>query len=301
MIFVDLFLASAVPIFILVAIGFVLRKLIELEIRTLTRLLFYVIAPVVVFLEIVDAELSGGDVFDIILFVVIHRVVLLILALVFFRQNVTDRQRPVLVLGTIFINGGYYGIPLLLLTVGESALPIIIVVILTQTLVLNSAGILYLSAGQSSLRESIGRLASIPLIWAIILGISFGLLQVVLPQPIRVPLDNIRAGFSAIALITIGAQLAEARVDSNPGPISLVTALRLLISPVWGFALAQLLGLTGIVALVLVLSTAFPSAINIFILSKEFEADAELASVMAFWTTLLSLLTVPLLFVLLSG
>ena len=95
-----------------------------------------------------------------------------------------------------------------------------------------------------------------------------------------------------VAIFTLGAQLADTRIQLKSIAVYVPVLLRLVISPMVGFLLITLLGIDGLMAQVLLIGSASPSAVNSLLLAIEFDADPEFASQTVFLTTLLSAITV---------
>jgi predicted permease len=113
---------------------------------------------------------------------------------------------------------------------------------------------------------------------------------------VRIPVDILADGLIPVALLTLGVQLSQVRISSHLGALSALAIARLLLSPLLAAGLAAvgqlLLPETLAVAPVLVVAAGLPVAVNVYILSAEYDREPELASQMVFWTTLVSALTV---------
>lgn len=110
-----------------------------------------------------------------------------------------------------------------------------------------------------------------------------------------------------LSLLAIGAQLGALPVAIRRLPASLwgVAAARLVIAPLATMGLGLLLGRAGfqlplVTRMVLLLVSAMPVAIVCSVMAERFGGDATLAAQSVFLSTLLSLVTVPALFFLVS-
>src|SRR5690606_22244802 len=97
-----------------------------------------------------------------------------------------------------------------------------------------------------------------------------------------------------IALATLGAQLALVRRGSVQHPVTTTVMLRLLGGPAVGVALIWLLGLDGLIAQVLLISTAMPTSVNCLLLCLEFDNHPDFVARSVFYSTVLSPLPVTL-------
>lgn len=291
-----IFTNIVLPVFILLGIGFALDRALTLDIRTLTRVGFYVLSPAIVFLTLAGSELRVADMFQIAGFTLTHELALAALAFLFFSVRPFADKRAVLTLGSVFYNSGNYGFPLMLLAFGEDAVGIIAVVLTVQVIVLYTAGLLFFLGSRDGLRESARRLARVPVLYAVVAGAVFRAFDWQLGGPLGAAMDHLGDAFIGLALLTLGAQLARNRIAAgDAAPVSGLVAMRLLISPLVAAGLAVAFRLPPELAAVLVVGAGLPVAVNLFVIAKEFDRQPEFASRLVFWTTLLSAFTVPLL------
>ncbi len=289
-----IFWSIVLPVFILLAVGFALDKAFRLDITTLVRINFYVFSPAIVFLTLVKSNLQASDILSIVGFTVVHEVILAAIAFGLFSLRPFVEKRTVLTYGAVFYNSGNYGFPLMLLAFGPGAVGVIAIVLVVQIIFLFTVGMLSFVGGQSA-RESLGRLLRTPVIYAVILGLALRGLGINLEGPLVTPIDRLGEAFIAMALLTLGVQLARSPFAGDALRVSSVSVLRLAVSPLLAAGLAALLRLPAEIGMVLVVGAGLPVAVNIFILATEFNHDAEFASRIVFWTTLLSVLTIPVL------
>ena len=95
-----------------------------------------------------------------------------------------------------------------------------------------------------------------------------------------------------IALITLGAQMASLKSHRFGLPLGAALLLRLCLGPTLGFAFALLLGFKDNLAQAVVVSTAFPTAVNSALLAIEYDNEPDFAAAVVFYSTLFSAVTV---------
>lgn len=116
------------PVFALVGLGFLLDRCLRLDMKTLGHLNLYAFALALVFVVIVDADMTFAVMGSIGSFCIVHLLILYAVGRLLFSLHPACRQKEtVLSLCNIFYNAGNYGIPLILLAFGESHLEVIIV------------------------------------------------------------------------------------------------------------------------------------------------------------------------------
>jgi predicted permease len=122
--------------------------------------------------------------------------------------------------------------------------------------------------------------------------------SVEIPPPFSVAATLLGSITTPLSMVLIGSVLAGTqfrKVLGNPR-LWITTVYRLLVHPLLVMFAVKAAGLTGMELLVPVLMAGMPVAANASILSGVYGGDAELASSLVFVTTLASLLTVPLLY-----
>lgn len=283
------------PLFLLIGLGALLDRRLKLDLPTLSRLNYYVFVPALSFAKLLDADISAGAMGKVALFSVAHTAVLLALAAALFSARPLRKHRATLTLGTLFFNAGNYGIPLVVLAFGSSMVSVLATVLVVQNFLTFTLGIWLLQRHLKGGRQVWAGVAGAPVVWAVALALAVKGLHLPLPAQVRDPIGYLSDGLVPVALLTLGVQLSRTRLTHGIGPLSAVTAMRLLVSPLAAAGLAALFGFAGPVAAVLIISAGFPVAVNVYILSSECGQDGELASQAIFLTTLLSAATVAAL------
>jgi predicted permease len=299
MLFLDVFSSSALPLFVLIGIGFLADRLLKPDITTLSRLNFYILLPAALFMLVYETDLQIDEILRIGAFTLVHTGILFLLAMAAFSVGPLADQRPTLVLGTVFSNFGNYGIPMMLVAFGQQGVSVITMVLAAQVILVFTVGVVLFGAGQDGFRQSLSRLIRYPTLYAIALGFALRILHVTLPPPIQVPFDQLVVGFIVMALVTLGAQLSRSQVAGDTGPVAVVTLIRLIVSPLAAAALTLAFSFEPEMSRILIVATGVPVAINTYILALEFDRDPALASRMIFWTTLISAVSIPALLLIL--
>ncbi len=285
-----------VPLFLLIGVGALLDAFLKLDLRTLSKLNFYAFVPAIIMIKIGESPLGGSHLLRIAGFGIAHVAVLLAVYHVLSIPWPGARRRPVYCMGSVFYNCGNFGIPFVMLAFGNGMVAVIAVVMMTQNLLNFTLGVWLLEKQtRKSILGVLAGLFKVPILYAIAIGLALKWSGVALPDQIHQPLTHLADGMVAVALLTLGVQLARSRVAKNLAPLAGVSALRLLVSPLIAWGLTFLFGFEGTVAAVLIVGAGFPMAVNVFILAVEYKQDEELASQLVFVTTLLSAVTLSIL------
>jgi predicted permease len=284
------------PIFILIGVGVLVDRFFDLDLPTLSKLNFYVFVPALILIKTLDAKLSPALFGTVALFTALHLVIMFALGWLLFGLPRFRAQRPVLTLATIFSNAGNYGIPLATLAFGAQGASVMAIVVMVQNLVTFTAGLWVMDAGRSNWRSVLVGFLKVPVVWAVAVALILITLKLDLPAPIRDPMTYLSDGLIPVALITLGVQLSRSRMGAQLKRVSLVVAIRLLAAPllalamvaVWSFVAPGSLAGVGPV---LIIAAGMPVAVNVYILSMEYQRDSDLASQLIFLSTLISALT----------
>lgn len=105
-----------------------------------------------------------------------------------------------------------------------------------------------------------------------------------------------------LPLMMITAMLADIKITEVLGnkKLYILAFIRLLIAPLSMVLIFSVINVPSIVKGVLVTLTGMPSAVNTAIFATKYNADSKLASQGMFITTLLNILTAPLIIYLLT-
>jgi predicted permease len=301
--FIYILVNIILPIFLLVGAGFITQKIFRMDTRTFTRLNIYVFIPALLFMKIYEAKVTMAFVGTVVTYVVAVQAIMLILAEVLSRILRHPRGiKKAFSNSLLFFNSGNYGLPLVDLVFPGSALAATsqIFVMLTQNITTSTFGVFQASSGKSSYRQALKNVLLMPSVYVLAVVAVVKVTGCIVPEPILIPLRYLSSGFIAIALLTLGVQLAEVTTKLNLKAVMLSSSIRLVLSPLLGLALVLLLGVQGDLAKALIIGVATPTAINTAILAREFDNEPEYAAQNVFMSTLLSPITLSVIIFLMN-
>jgi predicted permease len=295
--FTHILFNSIIPLTIMIAIGAVLYRAFKLDIKTLTKLNFYLFSPAVMFKMLYESTLSVALLLQTLLFFVLFfaamfLVVEIVIRIKGYKNGMITAMRN----SVIFYNSANYAIPLnQLVFVGDSfTMSIQIIIMMMQSLLPNTYGVYSVNAHKMSTKQTLLTIMRLPVIYIIPLAFLMRWLHVPIPDPIYSSINYIAGGFIAIALTTLGVQLGSMKWKLNVSDVMLSNVLRLLIGPAVGFAIVWMLGIHGTMAQALVLSCAVPTSLMSVLIAVEYDNEPEFASQVVFSSTIFSIFTVTL-------
>ena len=291
------FANNILPIILLSGAGFALGKLLQIEPRSLGRVVFYVFSPVLLFNLLIQNQLKLTEAAIVIAFALSF--ILTIGALTYVLGAFLKLERPALVailITTMFANTGNYGLPLVSFAFGEPALPYAGIYFATTTLLFYTLGVFLASLGHMSLKEAILGLFRIPPLYAVLLAVLINTFNIEIPMPVARAVELAAGGTIPLMLILLGVQLTHVEFSGNQRAMQLSVALRLVVAPLAALLFAALFGLQDVSRQASVTQASMPSMVSATVLATEYNLDSRLVTAVVFVSTLLSPLTLtPLL------
>ena len=150
----------------------------------------------------------------------------------------------------------------------------------------------YYSGREISKLKLVKQVFKNPLIIATLLGIVFILLKINIPKPIYKTLSDISKISTPLAFIVLGAELQFGNMLKNMKYLISVNFLRLIVNPLITIGLGKLIGFQGIELVALLSMSACPTAVASYTMAKEMKADGDLAGEIVATTSMFSILTI---------
>lgn len=259
-----------------------------------------ILMPCMVFNSFKDVTLRIlGEAFDVLIISLVICLIAMILGKILYIKF-PDEKRNILRYGTLINNAGFAGLPLAQETFGSEGLILASIFLIPIRIFMWSAGITMLSNERADKKQIFIQLMKNPCIIAVFLGIARGLLQITFPSFIETAIIKMSDCVSPLSMIIIGAIIADVNIRSlfEKG-VLLFSTIRLLILPLLVLAGTSLFGLSKTIIGTSMILTAMPAATSTALLAARYNSNVEFASKLVFVTTILSLITAPLLMLLL--
>lgn len=215
------------------------------------------------------------------------------------------KSAPVHVLHTLFGNIVLLGFPLIdALFPNSEALLYAALFQLASVSLLWTLGINTLSKKQGEpVLKNLKKLIN-PNTISFFIGLTFLILQIKLPAVLVKPLSGLGQTTFYLSMLYIGAMLADINIRQvlKPFHILILSFNKLLLLPIFLIAIIYLsmycfgLKMSFIAITVVVLESAMPCQVIITILARKFNQDDELATKNLMVSTILSALTLPIIF-----
>jgi predicted permease len=297
----EVFFEVVLPVLLVAMAGGIVGRRLAFSTETLSKAVFYLFSPCLVFVSIADIELSGGDIGRLIAVAVGVFIVNAIVASVWSSARRSDRAtRASAVLAACVVNQGNMGLPMARLAFGEAGLAIAVVMFVTGVVLWSSVGIALGAWARGTHTGARVALAPLryPSIYAAALGSFINIANIDLPTLIRESTVSLADASIPCMLVVLGLQFRRPRLDDLAEPLA-TCANRLLIGPLAAWPLATLIGLEGIPARTSIMMAGMPTAVMTTILAIELDARPELAVRNVVLTTILSIGSLTVLITLL--
>lgn len=195
-----------------------------------------------------------------------------------------------------FMNNGFVGFPLVAAVYGENAVFFASLSNIPFNLLLYTAGVMLLQKGDKNTKFSIKSVINVPIVATLIAFVIF-IFEIPMPKLVDDVADTLSAATVPLSMMCVGLSLGsvslkEALLQPRLYGISLV---RLLICPLAVWLVLRIFITNPVILGTIVILSACPSAIICTILGIQYGRDGVESSEAIFISTMLSMITIPLL------
>jgi len=203
---------------------------------------------------------------------------------------------------SMFGNTIFLGFPLITALYGVEGLLYASMFQLVSTIIMWTAGVIILSHGNGTpWKKSLFKVLN-PNTIATVTGLIFFILSVRLPEIVLKPMTELGSANTWLSMLYIGAMLAFSNVGNllKKKSLYLLSFNRLILGPALLVSIFYFIGaVTGLVpeklvASVIILEASMPCMATVVIMAKEFGSDDRIAVGNVFVSTIISILTLPL-------
>jgi len=292
------------PIFLIVAIGWILRKrniINESFIKQSTNFVFKITIPVLVFIKLESVDFK--ELFDSNIIILIYSGMLFTFFLAWTISILLIKKgtgRGVFIQGSFWPNNVILGLALVINIFGEIAVSKMIMVLVFLLPLQYTLSVIALTVSDNTEKRSravarmIKSIITNPIIISAILAIIFSLINIKLPRVLFNTGNYLAAITLPLALIGLGGSLRIKQLQS----LSIITIgssiLKLLISPIIATTVGYFVGYRGADLGVIYIIFSSPTAVVSYIIADSMTPHGKLAGNIVLITTLLSAITIPL-------
>lgn len=292
-------------LFILIIIGFICGKtgVVTAEgKKVLSNLLVTIIMPAMIlnsYLSEFDPQVLNNLLLAFGLSTVAILLAMAVSFLLTFKRKSSNRK--VLWFAFSFSNAAYMGFPLVKGLFGEEGLLYASAFATMFNVIVWSVGYAVMS-GEMKAKQVAKSVGKNPVTYAVILGLIIYLGRIPVPEVIKQPISLVGSMTTPLSMIIIGAMIAGSNVKSILGnkEVWLSVAVRLVLIPSLTFGLFYLLGIGGMVASVVLIQAACPTAATTSVLAIQFNHDESVGAGTVVLSTICSIVTLTVFAMLLQ-
>jgi len=278
------------PTFITIIIGYVLGKLVRIDMTGVVDLIFYIGLPALAFTSILGHQIVLIEAAQIFAADVIVTFGCGLLAWLVFK--IKRERHSGLYLPVMFPNTVNIPFPIISLAYGDSGLFAATLYYIPNVILIYSLGI-FIAAGRGW-RENLVNMLKVPTMYAAIFSLLLNLNRDSVPTLIMRPLDFIGSMVTPAVVLTLGYSLSRIKVTAFPTTV-LTSVVRLGGGLALGFLIVYVFQMTGIIRSVVLLMSSMPGAVNTYLIAAKYKNEPELVASVVLVTTVVSLVLIPFL------
>jgi predicted permease len=293
---------NIVPVFIAIGLGYTLERKLGIEIKSVSRTIFYALTPCLVFSSLIKSTISSGEFWDIASFEILITLGMALVAWGVAKSLRFNRaMESAFLLTILFVNAGNYGLSVNQLAFGDKALARAVIYFVVSSLLINTTGVYLASLGQARVGDALVNVFKVPIVYAVFLAVFVKLINLnVTGSPVFRAVEMVGQGAVPLMLLLLGMQLAKTSLAQGMKTAGLAAFIRLVVAPVIAWPLASLLSLAGPTLQACVVEASMPTAVTTAVLAIEFDARPEFVTSVIFLSTLASPITLTPIIALVS-
>lgn len=204
-------------------------------------------------------------------------------------------KKSILQYATLVNNSGFLGLPIVAAVLGDRGLLLATIFIIPNRIFMWTAG-MAIFAEAADKKETVKKVLLNPCIIAVFLGIFRSLVEIPLPEFAAKALTGIGNCTTPLSMLLIGTMMTELTLQSFKDWSTVYLAfVRLIALPLVTLGLMRILGADEVMTGCAVILTAMPAGSTTALLAEKFGADAVYGSKCVLTNTLFSLITIPLM------
>ena len=287
------------PLFMCIALGYLLRRLHMMELeprRAMNKLCFKVFLPIYLFHSIYTTDL--GMAFDL-------KLILLaafgILGIFFFlmlfipRIEKENARRGVMIQGIFRSNYALFGLPVALSLCGEDKLGPSSLLIGVIVPIFNVLAVITLESfrgGKPDVKKILRGIATNPLIIASLLGVFCNLISLPISEAVLKGCKNLGSVATPLSLVVLGSEFMFGNVRHYWKQLLTVVSGRLIFCPLVMVVIGALLDLRNETLVPILILFGAPTAVSSFTMAQSMDGDGDLAASIVVFTSAFAILTI---------
>lgn len=193
------------------------------------------------------------------------------------------------------MNSAFIGYPIVLGVFGNEGFLNAIFFDMAIAIMFVIFGIILSTLFEGNKQEVLKNAVSFVPLWAVLFGLLFNIFNIPLGYVLENSLNYLGNSTIPLIMLSLGLTINFKDFKSYLSDTIFVSVVRLLFLPILLYVTLTCFGFDGMVLKISVLESAMPTAMNALVLAITYDLDVELVSSVIFVTTVLSILTLPLI------
>lgn len=201
-------LIKLIPLYIMIFLGFLGGKYLQIKKESIANLVIFLVAPVIFFHGVYTASISVENIalpFIVLGICCIICLLFYLLGSFFWRDSLRNTLAFIASDG----NTGYFGIPVAILLLPSQSVSLFILSGLGVVLYESTLGFFIAARGKSSVKESFLKLFKLPIIYCVVLGLAANILSVHFPSGYTDIITSFKGAYTILGMMMIGLGIAD--------------------------------------------------------------------------------------------
>ena len=295
---------TILSIVLMIGLGYVLKRidfLSEKDIDPFNKIVMYILMPCMIFHAIYMADLNSISNMGILPLIILGSSLATgAVSFIILKQFKLDDKTLWSVLVTVMIaNTAFMGYPVNLGIYGQDGfLRAIFCDIATLCTFLLLSFLLILKFG-GTVKTAVKKIAFFPPLWAVILGLILNFINVPIGPVLDSTINYLGQGAIPLIMVTLGLSIDFSALKRSRAMIAFTSIMKLAFFPFIAFLLATYLGLVNLEHTVSIIEAAMPSGMMSLLLAITYKLDYEMTSDCILINTVISLITLPIIIMIL--
>lgn len=288
-----------VVILIIIFIGYFAKRINLLEVNnvdTLNKIVINIAMPCLVFSSLYTTNTSLFPKLGIL--PVVNLIVCFIIALITYiilsGMKVETKKKWSILLVATMANTGFFGYPLCLGVFGNNGLIRAIFYDIGTTILFISFNFFFIFLFGGKLKSVIKTILTFPLLWAVILGLAFNLLNIQIGTIAVSVLDYLKAVTVPLIMLSLGLSIDFRGIKKNINWAAFTSVFKLIVAPIVAVFVLKLFGVSGFEYQIGVIEATMPPAMLALALAINYDLDVHIASDCIFIDMIFSLIVLPI-------
>jgi predicted permease len=216
--FVSILVSDILPIFAIASAGFLLARFAAVEVKTVSRIVFYSLLPCLAFRLLVTSRASGPNVGRLMLLAVIIMGAMGFLGYAAGKGlGLAGSSLRAFMMVVMFSNGGNYGLPVVRFAFGSEALTYTTIFFLTGSATTYVVGAFFAGSSRRKLAGALDKIWRMPSLYGVGLALFVLAGGRPVPEAVMRPVTLLSDAALPVMILVLGMQLERAARITSPG------------------------------------------------------------------------------------